>query len=82
MRNDLISRNNPDSGRGQFLVYEAESGQVKIDVRLEDETVWLTQKLMADLFQVTVPTINEHIKNVGSSLFQVGKLNSSLPPMR
>lgn len=58
------SINNPDSGRGQVLVYEGEDGQVKIDVRLEDETVWLTQKLMADLFQVTVPTINEHIKNI------------------
>lgn len=50
--------------QGQFLVYEAEDGRVKIDVRLEDETVWLTQKLMADLFQVTVPTINEHIENI------------------
>jgi hypothetical protein len=37
-------------GKGQFLVYEAEDGQVKIDVRLEDETVWLTQQRMADLF--------------------------------
>ena len=51
------------AGGSQFLVYEAD-GQVKIDVRLEDETVWLTQKLMADLFRVTVPTINEHIKNI------------------
>ena len=40
------------------------NGLVKIDVRLEDETVWLTQKQMANLFQVTVPTINEHIKNI------------------
>jgi len=33
-------------------------------VRLEDETVWLTQKLISELFQVTIPTINEHIKNI------------------
>jgi hypothetical protein len=39
------------SGEGQFLVYETEDGQVKIDVRLEDETVWLTQQIMVELFQ-------------------------------
>jgi len=64
MRKDLVSRNFSESGKGQFLVYEAEDGRIKIDVRFENETVWLTQKLMADLFQVTVPTINEHIKNI------------------
>ena len=58
MSKDLVTIVNPDSGKGQFLVYEAEDGRVKIDVQLVDETVWLTQKLMADLFQVTVPTIN------------------------
>jgi len=64
MNRDLATTNSPNSGKGQFLVYEAENGQIKIDVRFENETVWLTQKLMADLFQVTVPTINEHIKNI------------------
>ncbi len=49
---------------GRFLVYEAEDGRIKIDVRLENETVWLTQRLMADLFQKDVRTINEHIQNV------------------
>ncbi len=64
MSKDLVPSEGYNPGKGQFLVYEAEDGQVKIDVRLEDETVWLTQKLMADLFEVTVPTINEHIKNI------------------
>jgi hypothetical protein len=64
MSKDLMHCDGHTAGGSQFLVYEAEDGQVKIDVRLEDETVWLTQKLMADLFQVTVPTINEHIKNI------------------
>jgi hypothetical protein len=50
--------------RGQFLVYEAEDGRVKIDARLADETVWLSQRLMAELFQKDVRTINEHILNV------------------
>ena len=48
----------------QFLVYKAEDGRIKIDVRLEGETVWLTQKLMADLFQTTEQNIGQHLKNV------------------
>jgi hypothetical protein len=48
----------------QILIYQTESGDTKIDVRLEGETVWLTQKLMAQLFQTTVPNINLHLKNI------------------
>ena len=55
----------------QILIYQAENGETKIDVRLEDETVWLTQKLMAELFQSTVPNINMHLKNI----FEEGELN-------
>lgn len=47
-----------------FLMYQTEDGQTKIDIRLEEETVWMTQKSMADLYQKSVPTINEHIKNI------------------
>ena len=59
-----MSENLP--GKSQFLVYEAEDGRIKIDVRLEDETVWLTQKLMADLFQTTKQNIGQHLKNIFS----------------
>ncbi len=48
----------------QFLIYQTESGQTKIDVRFEDETVWLTQALIADLFHTTPQNITLHIKNV------------------
>ncbi|MFM7088067.1 MAG: virulence RhuM family protein [Candidatus Paceibacterota bacterium] len=48
----------------QFLIFTAETGNPKIEVRIEGEMVWLTQKLMAELFAVTVPTINEHLKNI------------------
>ncbi len=48
----------------QFLIYQTDSGQTKIDVRFEEETVWLTQALLAELFQVTIPTVNEHLKNI------------------
>jgi hypothetical protein len=66
MSKDLVPTDRYNLGRGQFLVYEAEDGQVKIDVRLEDETVWLTQQLMADLFQTTKQNIGQHLKNVFS----------------
>jgi len=66
MRKDLVSRNLSESAKGQFLIYEAEDGRVKIDVRLSDETVWLTQQLMADLFQTTKQNIGQHLKNIFS----------------
>lgn len=48
----------------EILIYQSEDGKTKLDIKLENETLWLTQKEMADLFQVTVPTVNEHIKNI------------------
>ncbi|MFZ4592326.1 MAG: virulence RhuM family protein [Ignavibacteria bacterium] len=48
----------------QIIIYQTENGQTKLEVRLENETVWLTQKLMAELFQTTVPNINIHLKNI------------------
>lgn len=48
----------------QIIIYTTEKGETKLEVRLENETVWLTQKLMAELFQTTVPNINMHIGNI------------------
>lgn len=48
----------------QIIIYKTEDGQTKIEVKMENETVWLSQKQMAELFQKDVKTINEHIKNV------------------
>jgi len=48
----------------QIIIYQAENGQTKLDVRLENETVWLTQKHMAELFQTSVPNINMHLKSI------------------
>lgn len=53
-----------DNSRSQIIIYKTEDGQTKIDVRFDGETVWLTQKSLAELFQVTIPTISEHIKNI------------------
>jgi len=51
--------------KGEVLVYQTETGEVKVDVRLEDETVWLSQEQMvAELFQTTVPNISMHMRNI------------------
>ncbi len=49
-----------------LIFYQTEDGQTRIEVRLEDESVWLSQKLMAELFQKDIRTINEHIQNIYS----------------
>lgn len=48
----------------EFLIFTAESGQPRIEVRIEDEMVWLTQKLMAELFDTTPQNITLHLKNI------------------
>lgn len=47
-----------------LLMYQTEDGETKINVRLEDETVWMTQKAIAELFQTTPQNITLHIKNI------------------
>jgi hypothetical protein len=49
---------------GEFLFYQSNDGRIRLQVRLEDESVWLTQKLMAELFQKDIRTVNEHIQNI------------------
>lgn len=58
------SLTNTENSLGEFLIYTTPDGKKQIQVRLIDETVWLSQKLMAELFQKDVRTINEHILNV------------------
>jgi len=48
----------------EFLIFTSAAGEESIEVKIEDETVWLTQKLIAELFAKSVSTINEHIKNI------------------
>ena len=55
------------SDQNQFLLYTAPNGAVKVDVFFKDETVWLTQKALAELFGVQVPGINKHLKNIFDS---------------
>ena len=48
----------------KIILYASDDGQIKVDVRFQGETVWLTQKFMAELFQTTIPNINIHIGNI------------------
>ena len=51
----------PNSG---FILYQTEDGRTRIQCRFENETLWLTQAIISELFQVTVPTVNEHLKGI------------------
>jgi len=53
-----------EENKSQIIIYQTENGETKLDVRFQDETVWLTQKLMAELFQTTSQNITIHLKNI------------------
>ncbi len=57
----------------KIIIYQTQDGQTKIDVRLENETVWLTQNQMAELFQTTKQNVSLHIKNI----FEEGELSEN-----
>lgn len=52
------------SDNKSLITYESKDGKISFDVPLDQETVWLTQDKMSKLFERTIPTINEHIKNI------------------
>ena len=56
---------------GEIVIYQTDDGQTKIDVRFEDETVWLTQAQLVDLYQSSKANISEHIKHI----FEEGELD-------
>ena len=53
-----------ETNQGEVIIYQSENGDTKIDVRFVDETVWLTQQQMADLFQSSRTNIVEHIQHI------------------
>ena len=57
----------------EIIIYQTQDGKTKIDVKIEDETVWLTQSQMADLFETTKQNISQHIKNA----YDEGELNEN-----
>ena len=69
-----MSRKLPEKANSQILIYQTEKGQTKLEVRLEEETVWLTQKGMAELYQTTKQNISLHIQNIHNE----GELDENL----
>ena len=66
MDNQITNQEN-----NKIIIYTSDDGQIKIEVRLEDENVWLTQNAMAELFDTTKQNISLHIKNI----FEESELN-------
>ena len=50
--------------KGEIIIYTSEDGSVSLDTKLENETIWLTQKQIAELFGVKTPAINKHLNNI------------------
>jgi hypothetical protein len=63
-KKNQVAKNNEFT---EFLLYKSPNGKVKVEIFLHDETVWLTQKRMAELFDVGVPAINKHLTNIFKS---------------
>ena len=70
-KHDLSNKEYSKNPRGQFLVYKTEDGHVKIETRLQDETIWLSINQMAELFSVDKSGISRHLKNI----FESGELS-------
>ena len=62
-----------EENKSNIILYSTEDGKTKIDLKLDNETVWLTQKQIAELFDVSISIINEHIKNI----FKSNELNKN-----
>ncbi len=63
-----------DFQKGEIIIYTSEDGTVSLDTKLENETIWLTQKQMAELFGVKTPAISKHLKNI----FNEGELKEEV----
>lgn len=65
---------NKELQKGEIIIYTSEDGSISLDTKLENDTIWLTQKQMAELFDKNIRTVNEHINNI----FKEGELDKSL----
>lgn len=55
---------NESEQQGEIVLYRTEDGQTRLECRFVNNTIWLTQRLIGELFQVSVPTVNEHLANI------------------
>lgn len=63
-----------EENSGDIIIYQTEDGQTKIDIKFEDENVWLTQSMLAELFDTTKQNISLHLKNI----FDEGELDEKI----
>ena len=66
--------NSEQKSQGEIIIYQSQDGLTHIDVRMEDETVWLTQAQMAELFHTSRSNVVEHIKHI----YEEGELDEDL----
>ena len=69
-----MKQDNLKLNKNQIILYTTADGDVKLKVFIQDETIWLTQKMMAELFGVEVHTINYHLKEI----FNSGEFNKGI----
>jgi len=63
-KDNMTDKLKPKEELNKFLLYTTPSGDIKVEVMFGDETIWATQKMMADLFNVEINTINYHLKEI------------------
>ena len=61
-----------NKSKGEIVIYTSDDGKVSLDTKLENDTIWLTQKDMAELFGVKTPAMNKHLMNI----YKEGELNN------
>ena len=64
LKGGLKMKNNSNIAGSEIIIYQTDDGQTKIDVKFEDETVWLTQAQLCELYQTSKSNISEHIKHI------------------
>ncbi|MBL7133424.1 MAG: virulence RhuM family protein [Phycisphaerae bacterium] len=69
----MTENTGPIRPEGEIVLYQPQEGSGQIRVLLEGQTVWLTQAMIADLFQTSVPNVNIHLKNI----YEEGELNDA-----
>ena len=62
----------PEAPKSELILYQTEDGRTRIECRFEDETVWLTQAQIAELFDIGVRTVNQHLKEI----YEEGELDA------
>jgi hypothetical protein len=66
-----MNKKEKNINKGEIIIYQSEDGLTQIDVKLEDETIWLTQEQLVNLYQTSKSNVSEHIKNI----FDEGELD-------